>query len=153
MPEPYITIREPKGKPNMPRGGYRPGGGRPLGSKDRVPRAKIIPPDSIDPTPDSIEPDAEPPRGKDPLSYMLSVMNDPSATQYRRDRMAIAAAPFIHRRADDLGKKRLIEEEARTAHIGTSWEKLLAGRYDRVAVSGPARDGAYRYPGTVDDDE
>jgi hypothetical protein len=31
-----------------------------------------------------------------PLSYMLRVMNDPSAPVERRDKMALAAAPFLH---------------------------------------------------------
>jgi len=31
-----------------------------------------------------------------PLDYMLAVMRDPSASEARRDRMAIAAAKFCH---------------------------------------------------------
>ena len=42
-----------------------------------------------------------------PLDYMLSVMNDPEVDDARRDRMAIAAAPYVHVRAADAkpGKK------------------------------------------------
>src|SRR4051794_35513527 len=36
------------------------------------------------------------PENLDPLAYMLRVMNDPGAEPERRDRMAIAAAPFMH---------------------------------------------------------
>lgn len=38
--------------------------------------------------------------GLDPLSYMLAVMNDDGADDARRDRMAIAAAPFVHAKAE-----------------------------------------------------
>jgi hypothetical protein len=58
----------------MPRGGFRPGAGRPKGSKTARP-------------------------GVAPLEYMLAVMNDVAADDARRDRMAIAAAPFVHARS------------------------------------------------------
>jgi hypothetical protein len=42
-----------------------------------------------------------------PLEYMLAVMNDNGADITRRDRMAIAAAPYVHGRTLELpsGKK------------------------------------------------
>ncbi|KFI30969.1 terminase [Haematobacter missouriensis] len=45
--------------------------------------------------------------GMTPLEYMLDVMNDDEADPSRRDRMAMAAAPFVHVRASDIapGKK------------------------------------------------
>ena len=48
------------------------------------------------------------------LAYMLRVMNDPGTEPERRDRMAIAAAPFMHPRATDVakGKKELEAESA-----------------------------------------
>ncbi len=63
-----------------------------------------------------------------PLDYMLSVMNDPGVDDARRDRMAIAAAPYVHVRAADAkpGKKEAAEEAALTAERGTSWKGLLA---------------------------
>ena len=63
-----------------------------------------------------------------PLDYMLSVMNDPDADDTRRDRMAIAAAPYVHARAADAkpGKKEEAEQAALTAERGTSWDGLLA---------------------------
>lgn len=42
-----------------------------------------------------------------PLEYMLHVMNDPAADKARRDRMAFAAAPYVHGKPaeDSAGKK------------------------------------------------
>lgn len=37
---------------------------------------------------------------------MLGVMNDTAADEARRDRMAIAAAPFVHARVDASGGKK-----------------------------------------------
>lgn len=59
-----------------------------------------------------------------PLDYMLKVMNDPAAEKERRDRMAIAAAPFVHTRpGEGKGKKDEKEERARAAGSG----KFAAG--------------------------
>ena len=62
-----------------------------------------------------------------PLEYMLSVMNDPDADPARRDRMAVAAAPYVHIRVADakLGKKEAAEQAALTAERGTRWDSLL----------------------------
>ena len=51
-----------------------------------------------------------------PLEYMLSVMNDSDADPARRDRMAVAAAPYVHIRGADakLGKKEAAEQAALT---------------------------------------
>jgi hypothetical protein len=74
--------------------GYRPNGGRPKKdtSKQKTPH-------------------------ETPLEYMLRVMNDNGADISRRDRMAIAAAPFVHGRAIDLTttKKAQRSEAAKTA--------------------------------------
>jgi hypothetical protein len=40
--------------------------------------------------------------GVTPLDYMLSVLRDPNAGPERRDRMAIAAAPYIHPRLNSV---------------------------------------------------
>lgn len=59
-----------------------------------------------------------------PLAYMLAVMNDEGATPARRDRMAIAAAAYLHRRAVESGIKALRQAEAQrvasTARLGRS---------------------------------
>lgn len=61
----------------------------------------------------------------EPLDYMLKVMNDQSADKDRRDRMAIAAAPFMHpRKADGVGKKEEKADRAKSAGSG----KFAAGR-------------------------
>ena len=56
-------------------GGVRPGAGR-----KRQPSAPAVNADAT------------------PLTYMLAVMRDSTASAQRRDRMALAAAPFMHRR-------------------------------------------------------
>jgi hypothetical protein len=55
-----------------------------------------------------------------PLEYMLTVMNDPSAENERRDRMAYQAAPLMHAKATDpkavkLGKKEVRQNIADAA--------------------------------------
>ena len=70
-------------------------------------------------------PDAQLSGGVLPLDYMLAVVRDPNATQARRDKMAIAAAPYCHARLmPDLpakGKKDQRAEAAEMAGIGTPW--------------------------------
>jgi phage terminase small subunit len=67
---------------------------------------------------------------KDPLQYMLDVMNDPNIEGGRRDRMAVAAAPFLHQRACDQkpGKKEQQKEAADKAAAG----KFSAGKAPKV---------------------
>ncbi|MGH7080392.1 MAG: hypothetical protein ACREFU_20120 [Acetobacteraceae bacterium] len=67
----------------MPRGGRRPGSGRPPGAKNC--RTREI-----------AERAAE--SGVTPIEYVLAVMLDETVEADRRDRMAVAAAPYIHPR-------------------------------------------------------
>ena len=54
-----------------------------------------------------------------PLEYMLKVMNDPLIDESRRDRMSIAAAPFVHDRAGaGMGKKDEKDGKAKKAGKG-----------------------------------
>jgi phage terminase small subunit len=46
---------------------------------------------------------------------MLSVVNDPAAAPARRDRMAIAAAPYCHARVADKGVRAQQAETAKKA--------------------------------------
>lgn len=96
----------------MPRGGFRPGSGRP---KKRTAKA------STEDRPEAIGRAAKA-KQLSPLEYMLSVMNDPRATRSRRDRMAQSAAPFVHKRTDEpeakKGKKELQQEAAHRIATG-----------------------------------
>ena len=81
----------------MARGGYRVGSGRPKSAAFTFgPKAEGI---------KTIKRAAKA-AGLSPKEYMLSVMRDAGATIERRDRMAIAVAPYCHERAEDavLGK-------------------------------------------------
>jgi len=110
----------------MARGGFRPGAGRPPGAKS-IKQTTPLPinargisvPKSLRIT----EPPRLHPDWQTPLEYMLTVMNDEGADPARRDRLAIAAAPFLHGRPADArpGKKVMAEQAARTAGIDTEW--------------------------------
>lgn len=88
----------------MARGGARPGSGPAKGVKygkrnETTPEAIALSASKL---------------GMTPLDYMLSVMNDPKADDVRRDRMAQAAAPFVHAKPGDAlkGKKEQQQEAA-----------------------------------------
>lgn len=105
----------------MPRGGARPGAGRPR---------KNVTPEKIAASKPAAKPVVRVKAGKmTPLDYMLGVINDPSADDARRDRMAQAAAPYVHPRAEAVegGKKAQRQAAAHTAERGTDWESLLGG--------------------------
>lgn len=89
----------------MARGGYRPGAGRPR--KDAKPTETTEAPGGP-----VVAAPACPNESHTPLDFMLRVMNDASESPQRRDRMAIAAAPFVHPRAGEAGKK---DEKAKAA--------------------------------------
>jgi hypothetical protein len=99
---------------------YRPNAGRPKGAK--APKAKPI---SV---PADIKTAARK-SGMTPLDYMLTVMNDDEADVSRRDRMAIAAAPFVHVKPGEVpvGKKEQAAEAAKTAGSGSEWGADLQG--------------------------
>ena len=89
------------------KGGYRPGAGRPKGSRNKK-RTETI----SDIFAAAMAEDMT------PLEYMLRVMNDPKCPIDRRDRMAIAAAPFCHTRKGEGGLKIDAKEKARVAGVG-----------------------------------
>src|SRR5215469_1481127 len=107
----------------MPRGGYRPGAGRPRGSTSSKLTASLMPGITVQTSVDNTEVPEIQPGWQTPLEYMLTVLNDPNADASRRDRLAIAAAPFLHGRPADArpGKKVMAEQAARTAGIDTEW--------------------------------
>lgn len=67
----------------MPKGGARPGAGRPKGVANKATLARAA---EIAAT------------GETPLEYMLRVMRDPGVDHGRRDEMAKAASPYVHAR-------------------------------------------------------
>ena len=78
---------------------------------------------------------AEPPKGMSPLDYMLKIMRDQKVTQTRRDKMALAAAPYYHAKQTVVpirnvaaSKKEMAAESAATAGIGTEWGNDLEYR-------------------------
>src|SRR5262245_58744464 len=64
-----------------------------------------------------------------PLSYMLGVINDPTAEPARRDRMAICAAQYVHpRMSDGVPKRDRQAADARKAGgSNTEWAGDLDG--------------------------
>lgn len=99
----------------MARGGARPGAGRPrksattadLPKSRKAPKGKAAPDVLL---PDITEPAAA--KGSTPLEYMLRVMNDVESDPMRRDRMAMAAAPFVHMRPADANPGKRKQQEA-----------------------------------------
>ena len=98
----------------MPRGGYRTGAGRPAGSRNV--RKGVSPGSPLykawvrlaDVSPEiGARLPTEVGGRESPLQYMLRIIQDENVDPTRRDRMAIAAAPYCHPRvADDgVGKK------------------------------------------------
>ena len=103
----------------MARGGYRPGAGRPVGTTKLAPTVKKSKKTSEISTSDVDKSD-----WKTPLDYMMGVLNDPTVDEARRDRLAIAAAPFMHARVGESGKK---EERTQAA------KKASGGKFAPVA--------------------
>jgi hypothetical protein len=79
--------------------------------------------------------EAHPTGGKSvltPLSYLLQLLNDPTASQQRRDRAARTAAPYVHRRADSLPKKQRQAADAKKAGgKNTPWAGDLDGEWQQ----------------------
>ena len=100
----------------MPRGGARPGAGRPKGSGKPLPKA----PKAV-----AIAANAS---NLTPLDYMLAIMRDDSQAPELRAKMAVAAAPYVHPKPGDVakGKKEQAEDAAKTAGQGTEWGDDLA---------------------------
>jgi hypothetical protein len=106
-------------KEEMARGGYRPGSCRKAGTKGikKGTGAKKTGDAADSLTPDEKK-DADA-QELSPLEYMLKIMNDPNADKNRRDRMAQAAAPFVHaRKGEGSGKKDEKDSKAKAAAKG-----------------------------------
>ena len=81
-----------------------------------------------------------------PLEYMLRVMNDGAASVARRDRMAVAAASYVHPKAD-IGKKMQAQLDAQSDGEGTDWEACSAAE-DALKQRSPPGDAANVSPAT-----
>lgn len=93
----------------MARGGFRQNAGRPAGTKTAKEKVPKVPAD--------IKKAAKATQ-MSPLEYMLTVMNDDDADEIRRDRMAVSAAPFVHGKPGEQGKKEQKQVAAQTASQG-----------------------------------
>lgn len=104
----------------MPRGGYRPGGGRPKGSKDSKPRV-VKPRAKLGP-----KLDAAGPPGETPMAYMQRILNDPTADVVRRDRMAIQLASLQIRLGETppIGKRERAQRAAFDV-VPEGWAELV----------------------------
>jgi hypothetical protein len=102
----------------MAKGGFRASAGRPKSPTSR--RSLVAKAKRPEPAEEQVQEIPAQPESLDPLSYMLRVMNDPTAEPERRDRLAIAAAPFVHPRANEAkkGKKEELADAARAAASG-----------------------------------
>jgi len=100
----------------MARGGARVGAGRPKTSRASKEPAKkeVRKQGSRDGIPSAAAHDASGAK-LTPLDYMLKIMNSDEADDGRRDRMAVAAAPFVHTKMGEGGKKEQKQEAAKTA--------------------------------------
>jgi hypothetical protein len=91
----------------VPRGGYKAGGGRmPKLRKPLTPEQLV---------------GEQRRQGMSPLQYMLDCINDATVDPVRRDRLAIAAAPYLHEKPTlfPIGKKRKADLDARF-DVGTA---------------------------------
>lgn len=103
----------------MARGGARPGAGRPKTARASKEPAKkeVRKPGTRDDIPRDVI-NAARSESLSPLDYMLKVMNSVEADDGRRDRMAVAAAPFVHTKMGEGGKKDQKQDAAKTAARG-----------------------------------
>lgn len=110
----------------MPRGGFRPGAGRPKSGEPKVPKVKS-------------EKDAVRPRkalgGMSPLEYMLGVMCDEDADPARRDRMAMAAAPYVHAKPADAAPGKKEQKQAAAEDAASGRNKFAPPSAPKLVVS------------------
>lgn len=83
----------------------------------------------LDPSPQPLPADADVIiENLTPLEYALRVMNDPREAKERRDRLCVAAMPFVHVKKGEGGKREAAAEKA---------EKLSTGKF--AAAPAPLR--------------
>jgi hypothetical protein len=93
-------------------GGARKGAGKPRGAKTRV-------------TQEAIKRAGE---GETPLEYMLRVMRSDGIPDERRDEMALAAAPYVHAKLQQIETKNetVVREFAAEPVTDDEWEQKYA---------------------------
>ena len=96
----------------MPRGGSRPGAGRKKALVKAEPRPAKVATTLEAPVGDVVV------TAKTPLQYMLDVMNDAVADERLRSQMAVAAAPYMHAKKGEGGKKDEQADKAKQAAGG-----------------------------------
>jgi hypothetical protein len=123
----------------MSRGGPRPGSGRPrlppdqtiIGTRPQLNEADRA---ALSDLPKSTDRarivDGElvlPPNWQLPLEYLVTAMNDPTASDARRDRIALGLAPYLHARKAEvgIGARQKAEDAARKAGADTPWASIL----------------------------
>lgn len=117
----------------MPRGGARPGAGRPKKQPTTTPKTAKAPPAPANPAqvdgegyktnpewPFGQERPPEAPKPADlsaltPLDYMLEVMRNPDEEPATRRQMAIQAAPYCHAKKGEMSAKRQEAEDRKKA--------------------------------------
>jgi phage terminase small subunit len=63
--------------------------------------------------------------GQTPLEFLIAAMNNPGLDDKLRLDAAKAAAPYVHAKTCETGKKAETLATAQSNHEGTSWEDLL----------------------------
>ena len=109
----------------MPRGGSRPGSGRPKGSMTKKKRLLV---------------EEAQAHGVTPLGWMLAVLNNPEADEARRDRMAIAAAPFVHPKLVSARHDLVRGDEAARTNVFVEQISVIAVEPGRFLTSAEARE-------------
>jgi hypothetical protein len=126
------------------RGGFRPGAGRPPGSKDGAKRCRRVQYAQNEHVESVVsEPEAQAVTNYSGQDWLRLVINDPLADPVRRDRAAMVLANIESRAVEALGKKAAADRVAQDCDKGTKWEKLLrrtpAMEWDQL-VSEPLPD-------------
>ena len=122
-------VKGRSGGPRKNSGGARPGAGR----KKKVVAAETV---TAKAEPAVAAPVAEPaaPVPETPLDYLLSVMKDPKADMALRVRAALGAAPYVHGKATELGKKEAREVAAKG--IGAGSGRFASARAPKLVAAG-----------------
>lgn len=114
----------------MARGGYRPGAGRPRKNPEETSaKASTRPAKAA-----AGNQTAKERLDLTPLEYMLDVINDPNADQARRDRMALAAAPFVHGKIAEVGAGKKEQQKQAAEKLAEGGGRFATRQGPRLAV-------------------